>query len=108
MALCDTGNQLRDPVTGEHVLVVGAQVAGELLGLTARQLANPADTLMTAKIQGLRLIPYTTVGRSRGLLLAVRMKDIRVDGRRTDALVAFAPEGLGENGGYQALTGGRV
>ena len=32
-ALCDTGNTLRDPVTGERVLVTGAWVAGKLLGL---------------------------------------------------------------------------
>ena len=32
-ALCDTGNMLRDPISSQPVLIVGADVARELLGL---------------------------------------------------------------------------
>ncbi len=102
-ALRDTGNCLRDPVTGRRVMVIGADAAGELTGLTAQQLRAPLETM--GAIPGLRLIPYQAVGQKEGLLLAMRFMDVTVDTRRQSAVVAFAPEGLG-SGTYQALTGG--
>ena len=107
-ALVDTGNTLRDPITGCPVLVVGAQVAGQLLGLTKEQLQSPPDALRGMKIPGLRLIPFHTVGKENGMLLAMRMKGVRIGSWRGDPIVAFAPEGLGNNDAYQALTGGFV
>ena len=108
MALRDTGNRLCDPVTGEPVLVVGAQVAQRLLMFSPRQLQDPVTTLSQTPVPGLRLIPYRTVGRDGGLLLAVRIEDVYIGNRRKSTLVAFAPEGLGEDRGFQALTGGAV
>lgn len=104
-ALCDTGNTLRDPVTGGSVLVVGADVARELLGLTDAQLATPIETLASAGIPGLRLIPYRAVGQPGGMLLAIRADRLKIGGRDCDPIVAFAPQKLG-NEGYQALAGG--
>ena len=45
MALVDTGNTLRDPVTGQSVLVADALCARTLLGLTVEQLRHPAETV---------------------------------------------------------------
>lgn len=100
--LRDTGNLLRDPLTGESVLVADAAVGRQLLGLSREQLQDPAQALQ----QGLpgRLIPYHSVGNQGGLLLALRLKEIRIGTRRGEALVAFSPTELG--GGYQLLLGG--
>jgi len=100
----DTGNCLRDPVTGASVLVVGAQAARLLTGLTQQQLRSPLTTLGT--IPGLRLIPYRTVGTGAGLLLAMRFQNVRIGSWQGSTLVAFAPEGLEMGHPYQALTGG--
>ena len=108
LALRDTGNTLRDPITGEQVLVAGADVAEELLGLTPHQLAHPVETLARGAVPGLRLIPYHSVGQSAGLLLALRMKDTQVGRHRGDAMVAFAPEEVGRGEMYRMLTGGIV
>lgn len=108
MALRDTGNTLRDPVTGEGVLVADAKSAETLLGLTKAQLADPVGTLTSGVLPGLRLIPYRAVGVAGGLLLGIWLQDVRIGNRRRDTLVAFAPEGLGGNGTYRALTGGMV
>jgi len=105
-ALRDTGNTLRDPVTGQSVLVADALCARTLLGLTAEQLRHPAETVASGAFPGLRLIPYRTVGRESGLLAALRLEDVRIGRKRGSCLVAFAPEGLGENGNYRALAGG--
>lgn len=58
IALKDTGNTLHDPLTGEQVLVAGADVGMKLLGLTEHQLMHPVETLASGAYQGLRLIPY--------------------------------------------------
>ena len=103
-ALRDTGNTLTDPITGEAVLVVGADVAQKLTDLTAAQLRCPV-TAMTLH-PGLRLIPYKTIDRPSGMLLAMRIPRAKIGSRKGSALVAFAPEGLDEKGRYQALMGG--
>ena len=104
-ALQDTGNTLRDPITGRPVLVVGADAAHKLTGLTKEQLQNPVETM--GAIPGLQLIPYSSVDR-RGFLLALRLQNVRIGKWQGSSLVAFAPEGLGSEGAYQALTGGNV
>jgi len=105
-ALCDTGNTLRDPVTGGSVLVVGSDVAQQLTGLTKQQLRSPIQTMAQAPLAGLRLVPYRSVGQQNGLLLALRIQDVRIGKWKGSSLVAFAPEGLSREGNYQALTGG--
>lgn len=107
-ALRDTGNTLCDPVTGQQVLVTGAEVAQELTGLTKAQLRDPVATLCASPIPGLRLIPYKAVGNDRGMLLALRFPAVKVGSWQGSSLVAFTPEGLERNGAYQVLTGGTL
>ncbi len=99
LALRDTGNTLRDPITGEAVTVL-SPLLGEKLGIPGEALRDPAG----AMIPGLRLIPARTVGGG-GLLAAVRCDCITIDGKPAGTLAAFAREDFG-NGAYQALTGG--
>lgn len=104
-ALQDTGNCLRDPVTGQSVLIIGARSARELTGLSLEQLRDPVQTMGT--IPGLRLIPYRTVGQGNGMLLALKLEDVKIGNERGSRLVAFAAEEFAE-GTYQALTGGVI
>ncbi len=102
-ALRDTGNTLRDPVTGKSVLVVDANIADQLTGLTIRQISEPVETM--GKVPGMRLIPYRAVGKTQGLMLALPVKRAKIGGRKGSTLVAFAPQILDESGKYQALLG---
>lgn len=104
-ALHDTGNELRDPVSGEAVLVMGSKPARLLTGLTQEQLQHPLAALGT--IPGLRLIPYHAVGIPQGMLLAMRVPRLCINGRERSGVVAFAPVELGGDT-YQALTGGVI
>lgn len=104
-ALADTGNTLRDPVTGESVLVVDFNTAKELLDLTQEQLTDPVSTLAERSKEGFRLIPYQTVGQRGNFLLALRCDRVWTGKREMGNLVAFAPVNFGD-GTYQALTGG--
>lgn len=106
--LRDTGNGLRDPITGQQVLVAGAEVAMELLGISRQELCHPIETMAAAQIRGLRLIPYKAVGTSGGMLLGIRLAHVRVGKQQSSAIVAFTPEGLDKNSEYQILTGGCI
>ena len=108
IALKDTGNTLQDPLTGEQVLVAGADVAMYLLGLTAHQLQHPVETVAMSSIPGMRLIPYRAVGQPGAMMLAVRVQNAQIGKRQFQPLVAFAPERIAKGEMYQMLTGGVV
>ena len=108
IALKDTGNTLHDPMTGEQVLVAGADVGMKLLGLTEHQVKHPVETLSSGVIPGLRLIPYHAVGQPGSMLLAVRIPQAWIGSRKAQPLVAFAPEQIARGEMYQMLAGGAV
>ena len=108
MAMQDTGNTLKDPITGDSVIVIGLQDAMKLTGLTKEQLTDPVSAVEKAECSGLRLIPYRTVGQSQGMLLALRIPSVRIGSWQGSRLVAFSPQELGSKGTYQALTGGVI
>ena len=105
-ALVDTGNTLKDPVTGQQVLVAGPDIAKTVTGLTPKELASPIETVSSGKYRGLRLIPYRAVGQSAGMLLAMSFDEVWIDGKQAGTIVAFAPESFGTAEAYQALAGG--
>ena len=106
LALRDTGNTLRDPLTGEPVLVCGADVGEELLRLPQSAFADPAATMTNCDLTGLRLIPYRAVGQPSGMLLALRLKDVKIGRQKVSPMVAFAPQELAKGEGYRMLAGG--
>ena len=103
IALRDSGNTLRDPVTGEQVLVISGDIACQLTGLTRLQLCKPLETLSQNPGMGLRLIPFHSVGNHGGMMLGMRFSEVCIGSRRQSAVVAFAPEGIGEGEIHQAL-----
>lgn len=110
-ALRDTGNTLRDPMTGEKVPVARWQLAARLLpelGLTREQFQDPAALAerLARECPGLRprLIPFRAVGVDTGLLLALVLDRVRIDGKpASGCLVAFSPTELSDGGLYEAL-----
>lgn len=107
-ALRDTGNLLRDPITGERVLVAGPEVARQLLGWTPAQLRDPVGTLAAGKVPGARLIPYRSVGEAGSMLLAVRCPRVTVGNWSGGMVVAFSPVEIGQPGSYELLIGGAL
>ena len=106
-ALVDTGNTLQDPITGGSVLVVGTDV-GSKLGISREIINDPVTALAANPLPGARLIPYRAVGKPGGMLLMMRFEEVKLNGRVISPMVAFAPEDIGRNDGYQALAGGVV
>lgn len=111
-ALCDTGNSLRDPVTGRPALVAWGTLLEPLWPpelrplLREKGLRSPAETLIRLGRWKTRfqLAPYSAVGVDGGLLLMARTDWAEINGRRYERLpVALSPTELGE--GFGALWG---
>lgn len=105
-ALVDTGNCLRDPISGATVVVADETCAMKLLGLTKENLLHPLETMVERKELHLRLIPYSAVGQSGSMLLAIKVDRLEIEGKPDSRLVAFAPQKIGLS--YQALLGGVI
>ena len=108
LALRDTGNMLRDPISGQGVLVVDADAGETLLGLSREQLSDPVGAVASAAVPGLRLLPYRSIGAPQGMLVAIRLQNTKIGDFRGSTVVAFAPQRLDSEGIYRALTGGIV
>lgn len=98
-ALVDSGNLLRDPLSGKPVVVVGAQAVGALFppGLRPEpeELEHSEELfrqLSRRWIGRVRLIPVHSVGASNALLLALRLDSLEVNGRvYSNRLAALSP-----------------
>ena len=108
VALKDTGNSLKDPVSGESVVVVSPQCAMRLTGLSLEQISNPMETVVRGMLPGGKLIPYRAVGKPVGMLLAKRFYRVKIGEEERSVILAFASEGFGEGEIYQALAGGAI
>lgn len=114
--LLDTGNQLCDPLTNKPVVVVESEVLKEILPLSIWQAVNQDDLAMYKLAAGLeqewasriRLIPFSSVGRNKGMMAGIRPDWIEVvQGeecfRRTDIILGLVNKTLCKEGRYHAL-----
>lgn len=113
-ALHDTGNTLRDPVSGRPALVLERNAAEELWPPeVAAVLASPLppeEKMARLHRQGaavtFSLLPFRSVGTPAGLLLAARSDYIEINGRRYPRTpVALSEHPVSDGGGYHALWG---
>ena len=110
-ALKDTGNQLREPLSGDPALIAEEADLLPLLepALRSRLAATaglPAPERLTVLGPGFRLLPYRTLGGS-GLLLAFRPERVYADGALCPGIwAALFPGPLRPGDGCAALLGG--
>lgn len=113
-ALRDTGNTLRDPVSGRPALVLERSAAEDLWPPEVAAVLSaplpPEEKMACLHRQGtavtFTLLPFRSVGTPSGLLLAVRSDYIEVGGRRYPRTpVALSEHPVSDGGGYHALWG---
>lgn len=93
-ALIDTGNGLREPVSGRSVSILEEEVFRKM-----------KDRLLPEK---LKVIPYHSVGKTHGIMMGMEVSNIKI---RTDDGEKVLPEGilamyqgrLSESGSYQMI-----
>ena len=106
-ALRDSGNTLRDPLSGGEVLTVYWKALRPLLppAITEESLEDPTTLLPNIRELSPRLIPYRAVGTKKGILLAIPLQ-ISLGKETRIGLVALSPTPVSDGGAYEALTGG--
>lgn len=109
-ALRDTGNSLRDPISGTPVLVADQSILKHWMG----HAGSPSPQELMRELYQIipegkpRLIPYKTVGVEHGLLVAIQPESVKIDGKKERVLLGFSPVPVSDGGGYQALLGGKT
>lgn len=100
-ALHDTGNTLRDAVSGKRVLVAEAGALAPLFSSEEAEALRGDAVRALSELPGFRLIPYAALGGS-GLLLCFRPDAVTVDGAEvSDIAAAVSPTALG--GDFEAI-----
>ncbi|MCR4430064.1 MAG: sigma-E processing peptidase SpoIIGA [Tepidanaerobacteraceae bacterium] len=117
-ALIDTGNDLRDPVSNYPVVIVEFNAVKTLFGRELQSLliyGTEADfTNMTELISNskwatrFRLIPFESIGRSKGLMIGFKPDMITVNLNNKilevrDAILGIYQRSLSPDGTYRAL-----
>ena len=107
-ALRDTGNALRDPLSGRAVVIADAAALRALFPDVFFPL--PADAAQALQLLAgwepvrgrLRLLPFSAVGTGQGLLLCLRPDSVTVDGQELPLLVGLSLTPIGD-GDYSAI-----
>ena len=79
LAMIDTGNLLREPLTGSPVMIVEKE---KLEGLLPREILENIDNIIKGELRNIkegynytnrfRVIPFTSIGKQNGLLLGIK------------------------------------
>ena len=104
--MLDTGNELRDPISNQHVMVVCPHAVkglfppdAELDFSDAVRFLEDADKLPALKGR-VRLIPYSAVGSS-GMLPAFKADKVLVDGECRELMTAISEKVWGD--GFEGI-----
>lgn len=113
----DTGNQLYDPISRKPVIIVESSVFNKLIPDFIREMVEKNNGVYLQKDFSqlneewrakLQLIPFSSIGKNNGLLLAIRPDWVEVSYgtdvfRTSQALVGLYSKKLSPDGIYQAL-----
>lgn len=98
-ALSDTGNLLRDPISKAPVIVAEKKHIAYLFPDGVPDIENSN----TGNIK-IRLIPFSSLGKSDGMLTGFVPDEVCIDGKKTkNVIVAISPSTLSEGDEYNAL-----
>lgn len=113
-AIIDTGNFLKEPLTGKPVIIVEKEVLKNII--PANILNNMQEIISGTKIindkymSKIRLIPFSALGTENGLLLGIKPENfyINYQGKiiqNKNIIVGIYNNNLSKNNKYNALIG---
>lgn len=117
-ALIDTGNQLRDPITGSPVIILEYSAVAPVLPDEVRRCFQAMEKgdlgaiselmLASSWCQRFRVIPFSSIGQEKGMLIGFRPDEVRIlegkQGLTTNRVViGVHNRQLSPEGAYRAL-----
>ena len=114
-AMIDTGNLLKEPLSGSPVVVVEKE---ELLEIIPQEILNNAEKIILGECEinldeyasKFRVIPFTSLGKENGLLLGLKIDNLQIDyddqeTNITNAIVGIYNKKITKTNTYNALVG---
>lgn len=116
--MVDTGNMLKEPITGNPVVVVEKT---ELYELLPKEILNNTESILGGDfekipeeikneyIQKLKMIPFSSLGKQNGMLVGIKPEKLEVINEQTEernnAIIGIYNKSLTKRGEYNALIG---
>ncbi|NLM04587.1 MAG: sigma-E processing peptidase SpoIIGA [Clostridiales bacterium] len=112
--IVDTGNSLVDPISQYPVIIVEYEAISEILPLEVQKIFNSSDSSNLIQVPLLlnnsnwisrfRVIPYNSLGKENGLLLAFKPDYVHIDNENIkNIIIAIYNKKLSRAGEYRAL-----
>lgn len=116
--MVDTGNMLKEPITGNSVVVVEKVV---LYDLIPKDILNNIESILGGDfekipedvkneyISRLKIIPFSSLGKQNGMLIGIKPEKLEVINEQTEeknnAIIGIYNKSLTKRGEYNALIG---
>lgn len=117
-ALIDTGNRLKDPITGSPVIVLEYSAISGILPRSVREafmayergdIASVSERIIGSSWSSrFRVIPFATIGKDKGMLIGFRADEVTIiEGKKgpstRNAVVGIHMQRLSPEGSFKAL-----
>ena len=116
--MVDTGNLLKEPITGNPVIVVEKTV---LYDLMPKEILNNTETILGGDfekipekikneyIPKLKIIPFASLGKQNGMLVGIKPESLEIIDEqiteKKEAIIGIYAKSLTKRGEYNALIG---
>ena len=118
-ALIDTGNMLKEPITNTPVVVVEKillyecipkEILNNINQIIGGDLEKIPQQIQSQYISKLKLIPFSSLGKQNGMLLGIKVQQIKIikeseEITKENIIVGIYQQSFTKNGEYQALMG---
>lgn len=118
IAMIDTGNCLKEPITNTPVVVVEhtllsecipKQILDNLEKIIGGDFTEVDEDIKNEYISKLKLIPYSSLGKQNGMLLGLRPEDFKIineeEEKTKNVIIGMYNKSLTKRGEYRALIG---
>lgn len=119
VAMIDTGNLLKDPISNTPVIVVEhtllynilpKQILNNLESILGGELEKIPEDVKEKYISKLKVIPFSSLGKQNGLLLGIKADEIKIEIEdetiiKDNIIVGIYDKSLTKRGEYRALIG---
>ena len=117
--MVDTGNMLKEPITGNPVVVVEKN---SLYDVIPKEILNNTDSILGGDfekipddikqeyIPKLKFIPFSSLGKQNGMLIGIKPEKLKVineelENEKKNAIIGIYNKSLTKKGEYNALIG---
>lgn len=118
-AMIDTGNLLKEPITGKPVIVleqtllyniIPNEILNNIEKILGGDLEKIPDEIKSKYCSRLKLIPFTSLGKQNGMLIGINAKKVKmkyedIESQKNDVIIGIYNKSLTKRGEYRALVG---